>query len=204
MHVYEACTGTSEKNARVEIGSLTAFVYSKSASKWQQVFQASKFSGYAYKEAWDSFDATALDIKAMPSGYQGVRAGSMAGTPGNNAHVWGTPAGVFRASVSDFGGVYIVATARVMVDDATKPFNMSGAQYLLGVGADMEPMPDGSGWARLGYGRGKWVKSSWRTFHFTNWNKDQVSAVPPPVVKLPVSWNIEHIEDLYHNQLQDA
>lgn len=115
----------------------------------------------------------------MPSGSSAVRAGALAGTPGNTAHVWGTPAGVFTANASDFGGLFIAVTARLVPDDPTKAFNFANAKYLLGVGADLEPMPDGTGWARFGYGRGKWVSATWETHYFINWTKDQILADPP-------------------------
>ncbi len=151
---------------------------------------------HVIRESTDMYSLTPLDITVhQPMGVSSVRAGKQAGTPGHNAHLW--PQGswgsnvlsYFNVNASDYGGIFMAVTARLIPDEVQQPYALGDVQYLLSLGADLQAYgPDAVGWGRVGYSRSKWVTPVWQAFTFTDWtSEEQIRANPPPVEDITFS-----------------
>jgi hypothetical protein len=178
--LYEAAEGNPAKNTRVNIRNMQTFLLRKSTGKWLLLQSTSHPDGEAYVEDFSGDAHKAADVRTERDGTVSATAGG-----GYNFHFYPSA----RASIdpSDIGGIVTIVEARLIVGDPNKPDDRASARYLLGSGADYYPALTG-GWPGtadfnpgVGGGKGKYVKTEWRSFAMSTISQSDLERNPPPV-----------------------
>lgn len=178
--LYEAVTGNSAPNTRVQIRDIKAYVLSKRDSKWYLLQSSKRVEGKAYRENFVGDVNIPADVYYEQDGSISVKAGK-----GYNFHFW-CARGKAPIDPTNVSGIFTTVQARLVVDNPQKPDDRDQARYLLSMGGDYwlnltAKWDNGKTNADIGIGKFKYVKREWQAFNMTTLALEEIRRNPPPI-----------------------
>lgn len=178
--VYEAATGNSASNTRIQVRDIKTYLLSKRDGKWHLLQSSRKVAGNAYREDFAGDLNKPADVRYEQDGSIAVKVAK-----GYNFHFWCTCSKV-AIDRNDIGGIFTTVQARLVVDNPRKPDDRAQARYLLSMGGDYwlnltTKWDDGTKNADIGIGKFKYVKNQWQAFNMTTLSPKDIRRNPPPI-----------------------
>jgi hypothetical protein len=174
-------TDSQDTNTRIHVTNIKAYILSKSGV-WR-VIQDARLGGALYPEDLDETNNPPIsaNIRTEPDGNPSGKI-----LHGRGWHVFPSS----RASINpaDVAGVYVTYSARLIVDDPSRPDDRSIARYMMNVGSDWwrslsAPFKsDFSNNVGVFTSRFKYLNTNWQAVHGTTLTLAQLNANPPPGV----------------------
>jgi len=178
--VYEAASGNTATNTRVELRDMEAYVLSVASGRWEMIQFDRLVQGEAYREDFADDESIEADTRPEPTGTLSVTAGN-----GYNFHFCPS-SGRVLLDADDVGGIFTTVQARLILDDPNGIDDRGRARYLLSVGADywenldIEWQSYGAN-ADVAIGRFRYVMNEWDSFNMTTLPSDVLAPNPPPL-----------------------
>ncbi|HEY9675155.1 MAG TPA: hypothetical protein V6D11_27185 [Waterburya sp.] len=176
---YEAATGNSATNTRIQIRNIRAYMLSKRDGQWHLLQDSTRVEGAAYREDYADNVSKSADIRDELDGSISVKVGQ-----GYNFHFW--PPSRVPIDPNDVGGIFTTVQARLIMDNPQQTDDTMQARYLLSMGGDywVNLTADWDDWktnADIGIGKLKYVTPNWQAFNMTTLSAEQILQNPPPI-----------------------
>jgi hypothetical protein len=182
--VYRDLTDSKDSNTRVELSNIKAYILSKSAGKWTLI-KNDQVKGALYPEKIDEETTNppiSPNIRIEPSANPSCKI-----VHGRTWHHF--PSSRVSIDSADFGGLYVIYSARLIIDNPTLPDDRAIAKYLMQAGGDWwrdltAPFRFENGHYfnnnGIAVSRFKYITNQWSAIHMTTLNSDQLKSNPPP------------------------
>lgn len=175
--LYVGPGGNPATNTLVNIKNVQLFWLQTSTSTWHVTsIAASDLDSDNFSEDFTVDYSTPVTIRTEGDGSFSFKAVS-----GKVSHFF-APYPRVSINPSDFGGVVIVAEARLILDNGAGIDDRSIASFLLGVGADYYPTTTSAGIENnpgVAGGKFKYVQDDWRSVCMTTLSLADLTANPP-------------------------
>jgi hypothetical protein len=180
--LYEAATGNSATNTRVQIRNIRAYMLSKRDGQWYLLQSSTGVEGAAFREDYVANINQPANIRYEPDGSISVKVGQ-----GYNFHFWSP--GRAPIDPNDVDGIFTTVQARLIIDNPQQADDRTQARYLLSMGGDYW-LNLTANWDYLktngdiGIGKFKYVTTNWQAFNMTTLSAEQLGQNPPPIALL--------------------
>jgi hypothetical protein len=176
--LYVDAAGNPATNTRVTVRNVQMWWLNTSTNTWVNGFgPTSTFDGGYYNENFSGVQLGGISFADSPDG----RAYST--TAGKVAHAF-TPFPRVGIDPANFGGVVVVAEAKLVLINPTGTDDRSTAKFLFQVGSDPYPSGTGPGIENntaLVASKFKYVTSNWQSFSATTLSQSALESNPPPI-----------------------
>jgi hypothetical protein len=176
--LYVDAAGNPATNSRITVRNVQMWWLNTATSQWVNGFgPTNSFDGGYYNEDFSGTQLSSISFVDTPDGR------GYATTAGKVAHTF-APFPRVQIDPANFGGVVVVAEAKLALINPTGTDDRSTAKYLFQVGADPYPSGNGPGIdnnTALVASKFKSVTSAWQSFSATTLSQSALEANPPRV-----------------------